>query len=126
MLFIKRNKGGLKLFKKNSEATKKVPYLPTGEKVKGVLYQTLATGTKMMITTMFYEKDAIVPVHAHPEEQAGFVISGKVELNIGGNIVILNPLDSYIVPGGIFHSANSLEDSLIVDVFSPPREDYRD
>ncbi|MGE5397018.1 MAG: cupin domain-containing protein [Chitinophagales bacterium] len=114
------------MFKKINEAPKKIPYLPTGEKVEGVLYQTLAAGSEMMITTMIYEKDAQVPAHAHPEEQAGFVVSGRIELSIGNDVMILSPMDSYVVPGGVLHSAKSLEDSLVIDVFSPPREDYKD
>ncbi|TEB17110.1 Cupin domain protein [Pelotomaculum sp. FP] len=114
------------MFKNISEAPKKTPYLPTGEKVEGVLYQTLAFGKEMMITTMIYEKDAIVPAHAHPQEQAGFVVSGRIELTIGDDIKILNPLDSYVILGGVLHSAKALNDSLAIDVFSPPREDYKD
>jgi quercetin dioxygenase-like cupin family protein len=79
-----------------------------------------------MLTTMIFAKDGIVPAHAHPNEQAGMVISGSIELSIGDEVMILNPLDSYVIPGGVVHWAKAFEDALIVDVFSPPREDYRD
>ena len=110
---------------KSSDAEKKVPYLCTGEKVEGVLYQTLATGDKMMITTMFYDEGAHVPEHSHKEEQAGFVVDGKMEIKIKGKTETIAKGDSYMITTNVLHSLIALEKSLVVDTFSPPREDYR-
>lgn len=114
------------MIKKSTDAPKKIPYLRSGEKVEGVLYQTLTFGEKMMITTMFYDKNAHVPEHSHKEEQAGFVVSGKINININGEKNILDAGDSYIVLDNYMHSITALEKSCIIDVFSPPRDDYKD
>ena len=114
------------MIKKGADARKKVPQLPSGEKVEGVRYQTLATGEKLMITTMFLDRGAVIPHHSHPHEQAGYIVSGNVILDSEGKKTILTAGDSYAIPGGASHAVTATEESLIVDVFSPPREDYRD
>lgn len=95
------------------------------EMIKGVHRRTMATTDEAMLCQFFLEKGCGVGTHQHMNDQVGYVLSGKVEYNIGGEIRILSKGDSYAVPGGISHSAKALEDSWIVDVFSPPREDYR-
>jgi len=93
----------------------------------GVEYKTLATGDKIMCTIMRYKKDVRVPRHHHPAEQVGYLISGKLKLWIDDEeIGILEPGDSYTVKGDQFHSLLALEDSECVDMFSPPREEYKD
>ena len=114
------------MIKKSEEAVKKTPYLPSGERVEGVLYQTIATGERVMVTTMFYDKDAMVPYHSHLHEQAGYVVSGIIILDIDGSQFTLKAGDSYVIPGNLRHSVTAKIDSLVVDVFSPPREDYQD
>lgn len=110
----------------SADARKKVPYLRTGERVDGVLYQTLATGERMMVTTMLYDEGAHVPAHSHAEEQAGFLVSGSIEITINGEKNVLAPGDSWSIPSNCAHSINALEKSTTVEVFSPPREDYLD
>jgi quercetin dioxygenase-like cupin family protein len=66
-----------------------------------------------------------VPLHAHPHEQVGYVVSGQVELTIGGDTARCGPGDSYTMPGGVQHGARFLTESVVIDCFSPPREDYR-
>jgi mannose-6-phosphate isomerase-like protein (cupin superfamily) len=87
------------MIKKSHQAAKKIPYRPSGDKVESVSYQTLATGEKMMVTTMFYDKDAVVQQHSHPHEQAGYVVSGIVVIDISGIQTTLEPGDSYVIPG---------------------------
>lgn len=114
------------LLRKSSECKVKQAYLKDGTKVQGVTYSTLSTGKKMMVTVMYYSKDAVVPAHKHPHEQAGFVVSGKIDVQIGNEKEIAAPGSSYVVPGSAEHSIEALEDSQVIDVFSPPRDEYRD
>jgi quercetin dioxygenase-like cupin family protein len=114
------------MIKRDQEARKKTPHLPSGEAVEGVLYQTLATGETMMITAMSYGEDAAVPHHSHPHEQAGYIVSGIIVLDVESNQTTLGAGDSYVIPGDSRHSVTAKERTLVVDVFSPPREDYRD
>ncbi len=114
------------MIKKGEEAGKKIPYLPSGEKVEGVLYKTLAVSEKMMVTVWYLDKDAVVPHHYHPHEQVGYVVSGEIMIDIDSNSANLKSGDTYAIPGGSSHSVTVVSDSLVIDVFSPPREDYRD
>jgi quercetin dioxygenase-like cupin family protein len=95
------------------------------EMAEGIYRRTMATTDEAMVCQFFLERGAEVQPHSHTNDQVGYVVFGKIELTIGGQTRILNPGDSYAIPGGITHSARVLVDTLAVDVFSPPRNDYR-
>ncbi|MDQ7025706.1 MAG: cupin domain-containing protein [Anaerolineae bacterium] len=95
------------------------------EMLTGVHRRTMATTDEAMLCQFFLEKGAIVPTHQHMNDQVGYVISGKLEMTIGQEVHILTKGNSYAIPGGIPHSAKAVEDTWAIDVFSPPREDYR-
>ncbi|MBP7071685.1 MAG: cupin domain-containing protein, partial [Methanothrix sp.] len=63
--------------------------------------------------------------HSHSQDQAGYVVSGRIRVIVEGKSSDLGPGDSYSAPSGANHSAIALESSVVVDTFSPPREDYR-
>ena len=63
-------------------------------------------------------------LHSHPHEQVGYVVSGSVDLTFDGQVQTLKAGDSYYVPSGIVHGVLALEDTVIVDVFTPQREDF--
>lgn len=92
---------------------------------KGVHFELLATGEKSMLTKMNYEKGNYVPSHNHPNEQAGYIISGKIRLKFGRYDEILEKGDSYLIPSNETHSLEVIEAGEVIDVFVPPREDYR-
>lgn len=91
---------------------------------KGISLDTLAVGEKSMVTRMNYKAGDVVPVHSHPHEQCGYVVSGKARLMCGGQEEVIEPGDSYYIPGNTPHGLHALEDGHIVDFFTPPREDY--
>lgn len=95
------------------------------EMLTGVHRRTMAITDEEMLCEFFLERDSLVPEHSHMNDQVGYVIYGKVELTVGGQAHICQPGDSYAIPGGVAHSARALVDSLVIDVFSPPRNDYR-
>jgi quercetin dioxygenase-like cupin family protein len=72
-----------------------------------------------------FRKGAAVPPHHHPHEQIGMVITGRCKFRIGSDLRTLGPGDGYSILPDVEHSVEFLEDSVLVDVFSPPREDYR-
>jgi len=95
-------------------------------KALGVTFKTLATGTNIMCTVMYYEKGNVVPFHKHPSEQVGYVVDGKLRLKIENeDLGIIQARDSYLVRGNMLHSLEALEKSVVVDMFSPPREEYK-
>jgi quercetin dioxygenase-like cupin family protein len=63
-------------------------------------------------------------VHSHPHDQAVYVVRGHVKVTCQGKTIVLRTGDSFVVRGGVEHGAAALEDSLLVDVFTPCREDY--
>ena len=92
--------------------------------LEGVDLTTLVHGDKTLMAQFKIAKGSAIPVHSHPHEQTGIMISGKLRFNVDGEIVDVETGDSWCLPGGVEHSAEALEDSVVVEVFSPVREDY--
>ena len=90
----------------------------------GVAFTLLAVGQQSMVTKMDYRLGNRVPFHSHPNEQSGYVVSGSYRLRGGGREEVLGPGDSYSIPPGVEHSIEVLEAGEVVDVFTPPRQDY--
>jgi quercetin dioxygenase-like cupin family protein len=91
----------------------------------GLTRRTLASGQSMMICEFTFEANVEIPIHTHPHEQVGYIISGRVRMTIDGKSSELLPGDSYYAPSNVPHGAFTLEPTVIVDTFNPPREDYR-
>jgi quercetin dioxygenase-like cupin family protein len=94
------------------------------EAFEGVIYKTLAWGDKTSLGEFKLEKGCTVPNHSHPHEQTGYMISGKMTFTIDGEDFETGPGDSWSIPGNAEHSVNVHEDSVVIEVFSPVREDY--
>ena len=92
--------------------------------LEGVTIKTLVYGEKSLLAEIRLEKGCRLPLHNHPHEQTGYMIAGHMKLSIGGEIVEVKPDDSWCIPAGMEHGAEILEDSKIIEVFSPVREDY--
>jgi len=91
----------------------------------GLIRRTLAEGPSMMICEFIFDAHVTVPVHSHPHEQVGYIVEGRVEMSIDGKKTELLKGDTYVAPSNVPHGAYTLEPAVIVDSFSPPREDYR-
>src|SRR5512140_2637798 len=92
---------------------------------KGITFDLLAVGDQIMLTRMKFRAGDVVPPHSHPNEQAGYVLSGKIRLTCPAFDETLQPGDSYSIPGGMEHGAKAIEDTVVIDCFVPPREEYR-
>jgi quercetin dioxygenase-like cupin family protein len=90
----------------------------------GLTRRTLATSQAMMICEFTFESGVRIPIHSHPHEQVGYVVKGRVEMTIAGKTETLGSGDSYCAPSNVPHGAFTLEPTIIVDTFNPPREDY--
>lgn len=98
--------------------------VPELEVVSGFWRQTLIYGNDLMLVLSRFSKAAPLPEHNHPHEQAGYVLSGALELNVAGRTRITRAGCSSFMYSNQLHSARALEDSLALDAFSPPRLDY--
>lgn len=83
-------------------------------------------GEGAMLNLLEFEPGAAVSAHTHPHEQLGHVVEGELTLSIDGREHVLGPGDAYQIPGGVEHAARSEGRCLVMDVFQPVREDYRE
>lgn len=90
----------------------------------GIERKTLVYGEHTLMTEFRMRKGSTLPAHAHPQEQTGYLVSGRVRLTIGRRSDEVRPGDSWSIPGGTKHGAAILEDAVAIEVFSPVREDY--
>lgn len=92
--------------------------------IKGIVMKTLVYGSRSLMTEFRLQKGSILPRHSHPHEQTGYLVSGRIRLQIGDQFHDCEPGDSWCVPGDAEHGAEIVEDAVAVEVFSPVREDY--
>ncbi len=91
----------------------------------GVAFDLLATGPQCMMTQMHYKVENRIPFHSHPNEQIGYVLSGKIRVLTRTAAHELTQGDTYSIPAGIEHSIEILTDAEEIQVFTPPRPEFR-
>lgn len=94
------------------------------EALPGISRKTLSHGDATLLTEFRLLAGFPLPVHDHPQEQTGYLVSGRLRLTIGDEAQEIGPGDSWSIPGGVAHGAEVLEDAVAIEVFSPVREDY--
>lgn len=84
-------------------------------------------GDGAMINLIEFEPGAEVPLHSHPHEQLGLVLRGMQALVVDGVAHELGPMEGYVLPGHVEHSAYcGPEGATVIDIFCPVREDYHE
>ena len=99
------------------------------ERLNSRLERRLITGTNMMVAHVYLEKGCIVPRHSHHNEQITYVLEGALKFLLGEDQdeeVIVSAGEVLTIPPHLPHRAEALEDTLDVDIFNPPREDWLD
>jgi quercetin dioxygenase-like cupin family protein len=91
--------------------------------VPGVRRRHLS-GENVMLVEVTLANGAVVPEHQHPHEQISQVLSGKLELVVGGQKQVVGPGQAALIPSNVRHLATALEPTITLDIFSPPREDF--
>jgi quercetin dioxygenase-like cupin family protein len=100
--------------------------LPKMELFPGAL-SGIVSGEHLMLSFLEMEEGSEVPEHSHPHEQAGMVLSGKLKFKIGSEERLLGVGDAFIVLPNVVHSGVVVEGpARVLDIFTPPREDYID
>ena len=92
--------------------------------LSGIRIKTLCYGESMLMSEFRLQKDAVLQEHEHPNEQTGYLVSGKIRMFIDGDQKEMLPGDSWSIGSRVRHSAEILEDSVAIEVFSPVRKDY--
>ncbi len=99
------------------------------EKVTDTLSRRMVTGERMMLTQLWLEKGCVVPLHSHHNEQLSYVVDGSLRFWLGDDesrTVDVRTGEVLHIPSNLPHRALALEDTLDVDIFSPPRADWLD
>jgi len=99
------------------------------EKVTDVLDRRLITGENIMLTHVYLKKGAIVQQHNHHNEQITYILKGGLRFWIGedeSEVIDVRAGEVLHIPSFVKHKAEALEDTVDVDVFSPPRQDWLD
>src|SRR3989475_12854494 len=99
------------------------------EELSETLARKLITGDRMMLAHVYLKKVAIVPRHSHENEQITYILEGGVRVWIGADesqVIDVHEGEVMHIPTNVPHKAEALEDTLDVDIFSPPRQDWLD
>ena len=97
-----------------------------GEQLNPLLYRKLITGDRVMLSELELKKGCVVPSHHHENEQLSYVLRGALKFEVNGKEIILHSGEVLHIPSNVVHSAIALEDTLDLDIFSPPRQDWLD
>ena len=99
------------------------------DQLSDTIGRRLITGQDMMLAHVYLKKGALVPKHSHHNEQITYILEGALRFHLGENEsqeVIVRAGEVLTIPSWLPHKAEALEDTLDVDVFSPPRQDWLD
>jgi quercetin dioxygenase-like cupin family protein len=91
---------------------------------QGLRRQVMSYSPSMMLVRHTMIKDWVGAKHSHPHEQLVYIVRGRIRFEHPGGVFIVGPGDSFLVPGNVEHQASALEDSEVLDIFTPMREDY--
>jgi quercetin dioxygenase-like cupin family protein len=94
------------------------------EPEEGLERRVLAYNDKLFVAEHEMVKGWVGKVHSHPHDQAVYVVRGHLRVTCQRTTYDVRSGDTFVVRGGVDHGASALEDSLVVDVFTPCREDY--
>jgi quercetin dioxygenase-like cupin family protein len=94
------------------------------EQLSPLISRRLITGGQLMIAHVYLTKGAVVPEHAHHNEQLTYILEGALRFTIDGETIDVGAGEVLTIPAHVPHRAEALEDTLDVDVFTPPREDW--
>ena len=90
----------------------------------GIVMHPLSFGERTLMVEFHLAQGAEIPMHSHPHEQTGYLVSGHVTFLTDSGEIDTTPGDSWCFTADVPHGVRVLEDSVIVEVFSPVREEY--
>lgn len=99
------------------------------EELNPLISRSLITGERSMLAHVYLKKGAVVPMHSHDNEQITYVLEGALKFRIGDGgpeDLVVRTGEVLHLPSNVPHEAEALEDTIDVDVFTPPRQDWLD
>jgi len=94
------------------------------EDLNPLLQRQFVVGQEIMLARVLLKKGCIVPEHSHHNEQLTYILEGALKFWIDGREIIVNAGETLLIPSHMPHKAQALEDTVDLDVFAPPREDW--
>jgi quercetin dioxygenase-like cupin family protein len=99
------------------------------EKLNDLLDRRLVTGERIMLAHVYLKRGCVVPKHFHENEQLTYILQGALQFWLGDDQneeVVVRAGEVLVIPSNLPHKALALEDTLDVDIFCPPRQDWLD
>ncbi|MGH9486750.1 MAG: cupin domain-containing protein [Terriglobales bacterium] len=96
------------------------------ETLNSRIQRHFVVGDQLMLARILLKKGAEVPLHSHANEQVTWVTEGALEFQIDGRTVVVRAGEVLCIPPHMPHAAHALEDTVDIDIFTPPRQDWID
>lgn len=94
------------------------------EEVHPLFHRQFVVGQEIMLARILMKKGFIVPEHSHHNEQLTYILDGALKFWIDGREIVVHAGETLCIPSNMPHKAEALEDTIDLDVFSPPRADW--
>lgn len=95
------------------------------ETLNPLMTRQMIWGVRAMLARIVLRKDAVVPEHSHENEQISYIVEGALRFTLGdGRVITVSAGEVLVIPSNLRHSAVALEDTLDLDIFTPPRADW--
>jgi len=110
---------------KDPESLKYIPWksIPL-EDLNPLLQRQFVVGQDIMVARVLLKKGCVVPMHSHHNEQISYILEGALKFEIDGKQITVAAGEVLCIPPNMPHRATALEDTVDLDVFSPPRADW--
>src|SRR5437763_1750576 len=94
------------------------------EQLNPLLDRQMVTGQNLMLARVLLKKGCVVPEHSHENEQVSYILEGALKFWIESNEVVVHAGEVLCIPAHMPHKAEAVEDTVDLDVFYPPRQDW--
>jgi len=94
------------------------------EKITEMISRKVVPGDRLTVAQVYLKRGALVPMHRHESEQMTYVLQGALRVHVGGEELTVREGEVVHIPSQLPHQAEALDDTLELDLFSPPRRDW--
>ena len=94
------------------------------EDLNALLQRQMIVGQDIMVARVLLKKGCIVPEHSHHNEQVTYILEGALKFWVDGKVIVVNAGEVLTIPPHMPHKAEALVDTVDLDIFTPPREDW--
>lgn len=94
------------------------------EHLNPLIERQFVSAERAMLARLLLRKGCVVPMHQHENEQITYILSGALKFSIGNREIVVRGGEVLVIPSNTPHSAEALEDTIDLDIFTPPRQDW--